>query len=241
MSDSRFLQHESCPSCGSKDNLARYSDGGAWCFGCKYRERGNTSLRSRIQSFQLPENRAGSLALPYDSSTELPTEALQWLYKYELTEQEIKEHGFIWSGSNGGIVMPCTTDSNSLVGYQIRRISTEHRQRYEIRGNKLQMSINSLKRTAGSHLIFVEDLLSAIKVARFTPCIPLYGSILPPELLEWSLKRFNRFSLWLDPDKRKECVKQCLNYSQKGYDIKPIFSNVDPKECSDVYINWISK
>ena len=30
---SKFIQHESCPSCGSKNNLARYDDGHATCFG----------------------------------------------------------------------------------------------------------------------------------------------------------------------------------------------------------------
>lgn len=36
--DSTFLQHEPCPECGSKDNLSRYSDGHAYCFGCEYYE-----------------------------------------------------------------------------------------------------------------------------------------------------------------------------------------------------------
>lgn len=38
-----FLRHEPCPKCGSKDNLARYDDGSAHCFGCQYNERGNGS------------------------------------------------------------------------------------------------------------------------------------------------------------------------------------------------------
>ena len=39
--DSQFLQHEPCPECGSKDNLARYDDGHAHCFGCGYYEHAN--------------------------------------------------------------------------------------------------------------------------------------------------------------------------------------------------------
>ncbi len=35
---SEFLRHEPCPSCGSKDNLARYTDGHAYCFGCDHYE-----------------------------------------------------------------------------------------------------------------------------------------------------------------------------------------------------------
>ena len=33
-----FVQHESCPECGSKDNLARYSTGQGYCFGCGHWE-----------------------------------------------------------------------------------------------------------------------------------------------------------------------------------------------------------
>jgi len=37
-SNSEFIGHEPCPSCGSKDNLARYDDGHGFCFGCSYYE-----------------------------------------------------------------------------------------------------------------------------------------------------------------------------------------------------------
>lgn len=33
-----FVRHEPCPKCGSRDNLSRYSDGHAFCFGCDHRE-----------------------------------------------------------------------------------------------------------------------------------------------------------------------------------------------------------
>jgi twinkle protein len=39
--ESEFVQHEPCPACGSKDNLARYSDGHGYCFGCKHYENGD--------------------------------------------------------------------------------------------------------------------------------------------------------------------------------------------------------
>ncbi len=38
--ESTFLHKEACPNCGSRDNLARYSDGHAFCFGCDYYEPG---------------------------------------------------------------------------------------------------------------------------------------------------------------------------------------------------------
>lgn len=40
-SDVIFIMHEPCPKCDSKDNLARYSDGHGYCFGCGHYEKGN--------------------------------------------------------------------------------------------------------------------------------------------------------------------------------------------------------
>ena len=46
LGESTFVQHEACPSCGSTDNLARYSDGHATCFsgGCDHYERGDGTI-----------------------------------------------------------------------------------------------------------------------------------------------------------------------------------------------------
>ena len=39
-----FVQHEPCPNCDSRDNLARYDDDSAYCFGCKYFETGGKEV-----------------------------------------------------------------------------------------------------------------------------------------------------------------------------------------------------
>jgi len=36
---SKFLRHEPCPQCNSKDNASRYDDGHLHCFGCGYQEQ----------------------------------------------------------------------------------------------------------------------------------------------------------------------------------------------------------
>ena len=41
--ESKFLHHNPCPQCGSKDNLGVYDDGHMYCFGCGYYESGNES------------------------------------------------------------------------------------------------------------------------------------------------------------------------------------------------------
>ena len=46
---SEFLRHEPCPKCGSKDNLARYDDGHAYCFGCEYYEHADGQEQQTVE------------------------------------------------------------------------------------------------------------------------------------------------------------------------------------------------
>ena len=51
MSD-RFLYHEECPKCGSKDNLAVYQNGGRHCFSpdCDYHVNGETGEETEVST-----------------------------------------------------------------------------------------------------------------------------------------------------------------------------------------------
>ena len=56
-SESEFLRHEPCPSCGSSDALARYTDGHGHCFSCLHYEHGDdttplpTTTNKRLMDF----------------------------------------------------------------------------------------------------------------------------------------------------------------------------------------------
>lgn len=56
--DSSFIGKEPCPECGSRDNLARYSDGHAYCFGCHHYEPADGETqhteRKRVSSDLIP-------------------------------------------------------------------------------------------------------------------------------------------------------------------------------------------
>ena len=49
--ESRCVDHVPCPACGSKDNLALYDDGHAWCFtpGCGYRVSKHNSQDDKVE------------------------------------------------------------------------------------------------------------------------------------------------------------------------------------------------
>lgn len=54
--DSQFIGHEPCPSCGSRDNLARYTDGHGYCFGCEHYEPGDGSETEAMEVAEVSEN-----------------------------------------------------------------------------------------------------------------------------------------------------------------------------------------
>lgn len=78
---SEFVGHEPCPSCGSSDALARYSDGHAYCFVCEHYERAEGSPQPRQQKGEKRMDfiRGESLALPSRKITEETARKFRYL------------------------------------------------------------------------------------------------------------------------------------------------------------------
>lgn len=53
---SKFLKHEPCPECGSKDNFARYDDGHGHCFGCGHQDQPPKDKPERMAPLPPPKN-----------------------------------------------------------------------------------------------------------------------------------------------------------------------------------------
>ena len=53
--EANFVQHEPCPKCDSKDNLARYDDGHGYCFGCSTYFPGNSAEVKEFPSSPMAE------------------------------------------------------------------------------------------------------------------------------------------------------------------------------------------
>ena len=56
--DNKYVRKEPCPECGSKDNLAVYSDGHAFCFGCSYRRPAPTEKKHKQKTYYSPRSLA---------------------------------------------------------------------------------------------------------------------------------------------------------------------------------------
>jgi DNA primase len=226
-----FIQHTNCPKCGSRDNLAEYTDG-FYCFGCGYKKQKNdlNSVRSRLQSEvggTMPSNE-----LDISTTNNIPIEPMQWLLQYNITKDDIKLYQIGWEPRKQMLVLLNTPE------YHQARNFSGYGPKYIAKGKKPLIFYN-----ISDTLVCVEDVISAIKIAKSNKnvcVIPLLGSIIPLELTETILKRFNKVFIWLDRDKAIEAVKQARNLKQKGIDSDVIITPKDPKEYSTGEINeWL--
>lgn len=71
-----LLRHEPCPACGSKDNLARYVDMSAYCFGCKHHEKSPEKTSGDFSRSRKDEPRMSEL-IPAGEYQDLPTRGLR--------------------------------------------------------------------------------------------------------------------------------------------------------------------
>lgn len=75
---SEFVGHEPCPKCGSQDNLARYTDGHGFCFGCQYYEHGDDTQESVVK----------------DNKMEFIEGDVSPLNKRKLTQETVEKWGY---------------------------------------------------------------------------------------------------------------------------------------------------
>lgn len=103
-----FVRHEECPACNSKDNLARYSDDSAYCFGCEHHEKGD----GEVSTVTKPKGNFTPLRGDY-----------QDLAERKLFEKTLRKFGYQLGTDNSGTpchIAPLYNTKGQLVAQKIR-------------------------------------------------------------------------------------------------------------------------
>lgn len=248
MSSNSFSHHESCPSCGSRDNVGVWEDGHKWCFGCGWGIPAykGMSVKDIKQKIRHEEKQKGypNVTLPFDFNYVIPNRALEWLQKYGITNEEINRERIGWSDSKQYLVFPVFDLYDNLLLWQGRYFGgNEAHPRFFTSGTP--ETVFKVVDTKGrpddgispmwssNFILLVEDYISAIKVGRQFPTMPLFGS-------EISLDRIRKLSdhvtslvMWLDRDKLRSAIK--VRYKALAYfnQVNVVVSSRDPKEYSN--------
>ena len=224
---SRFLHHEPCPECNSRNNVAVYDDGHKWCFGCGWHEQGTISLNRVFNSFK-PDNSSPS-TYPIDAQELMPVKPLKWLLKNHLTNEMIQKYVIQWSPQREMLVWLVYNPYGEMLAWQGRCFSPEAKTKYFIAGD-IHKDVCILGKGNSGTLVLVEDYISAIRVSDHYPCMPLFGSNCSTNVLESISRSFNKVVVWLDSDKLDNARKIAQKASMVGLDARVCYTPKDPKE-----------
>ena len=229
---SKFIKLGPCPHCGSSDARAEYENS-YWCFSCStYDSKNDTqSLRDRINKRTEQDVKITNGVL--DTIKDIPQKGMQWLLKYGISREEIAKYGISWEPAKRLLVL-----INNKGYWQARNFGFGN-YKYKSNGMKPLQIYGD-----GDTIVVVEDVLSAIKIARCryeSFCAsPLLGSSMPKQTMSQLTKQYKTIHVWLDRDKAKQAVNIRNQLRSLGVTSKAIITPKDPKEYNKTEIlNWL--
>lgn len=235
MPESKFLKHEPCPNCHSRNNLGVWDDGHKYCFGCGFYVPPTKSVdflkrRTKMEN----NNKDGDSALDVSSFTfSIPQHAQTWLKKYGITDQEVRHYGICWNSETDSLVFPVERGGQVVLTNERYFGKDPLFPKYRTYGHKALNRTYFNNPNTPNSLVIVEDFISAVKVARFASSIPLFGSTISAEAVKWVVGTFKSLRIWLDRDKASESLKEASKLSQWIPDTRTIITELDPKEYSN--------
>ena len=175
-------------------------------------------------------------------TAEIPDQPLNWLRKYGITDVEIRHYGIAWNPQTESLAFPVRRGGQVVLINERYFGKDPLHSKYRLYGHKaLNRTFFNNPNTPNS-LVLVEDFISAVKVARFASCIPLFGSTISADAVKWAVGSFTKLRIWLDRDKASESLKEASKLSQWIPDTRTVVSELDPKEYSNTeLINILKK
>lgn len=228
-----FLHHEPCPRCGSRDNLARYDDGSAWCFGCS-----KVEPRTHLPKFQEKDDEY--VQLDDDLCTDFAGHVVEWLARYGISVSEALKHGWRYAPKRDQLVFIWRDEKGNVALTQARNFWKGAKVKYFTVGSVEQVlpifQTSGLLRQLPRKLVVVEDVVSAAKIARQCDAMPCLGSTLSNGRLARLRASYDVLVPWLDEDKWKNAVNIADRAKLIGFTTKVVYTEKDPKEYEDHYI-----
>jgi hypothetical protein len=235
---SRFQSHEACPSCGSKDNLARYEGGSGYCFGCGRYEPGSLGATVTRSIRQVVDGRRESkdVVRPPPDDTDLggyPELVIEWIAKYGLSVSDLIFRDVGWSKNREQLIYQFYGEGDDLVLWQARnfRSGTGHKDRFFTSGSPADVIATYHSRKSTDTACLVEDCVSGIVVANSGSAdgIPCFSAAMPEKKLARIAKMYKKVFIWLDNDKFKESQKIARQLGLMGVTTRVIHTQEDPK------------
>lgn len=230
--DSTFIGHFPCPSCGSSDAYAEYSDGHGYCFACcKY-------FHSEDKKMESPKKEAKGL-IPI---SELSFSALNARGINKDTCQKLKYYVGYYNGKPCQVA--CYYDlQGNLVGQKLRFPDKT----FSIRGKISDCLFGSQLWESGKKIVITEGEIDALTVSQLQgnqwPVVSIpNGAQAAKKAIEANLEylsKFDQIILMFDMDEPgRKAVEDCCKVLPSG---KAYVANLPCKDPNECLLNGKSK
>ena len=228
------LKQTNCDNCGSSDAYTVYQDSSAYCFSCgKYK---NAGIKARLERHKVEVLSSKDIATTYWSKN-IPDIAMEWLNKYDLEKSELE--GLFWNYKTKSLVMPIWKNSKVVCASNRYFCDSVDAVKSKTEGHKPFITLfHELSDISCACL--VEDYISAIKVSRVIPTVPLLGSQVPNKHILFLASRHKNIFVWLDQNKISYSLKLAERLQLLGKSVKVIYTYKDPKYYNTEQISKIT-
>lgn len=234
-------KHLSCPRCKHNGCFTIYSDG-THCFSCKYTS--SEKYRDLFLEKTFPEKPETAVYTELPPKVSLSIDSLIFLekrginahlrFRYGIYEGLVYNH--VVRKTERRLVLPFWCDGKML-GYQARALDDQHPKYLGKLFFNNMGKIFYARNQKTDTIVVVEDILSAIRIAKFTHAVAIVGTSLDSAGFQLDkIRSFGprNFIIWLDGDDAGmraavKLKKQLLFYGK----VNVIYTRSDPKNLSD--------
>ena len=163
-----------------------------------------------------------------------------WLCtKFHLTPEEIQNNGWKFADQDQRVYMPIFNALGENTGAVLRDYTGVEKKKtilYHWRPTTHSAGhwprITDTAMLQHRPVVLVEDIVSAIRVARHCPAVALIGTEPSVDLIKYLVPRYRRVVLALDPDAYGRSMKHWRTYGLYFDNFEPIKLLEDPKDLS---------
>lgn len=191
-----------------------------------------------------PSERTYAIELPDTTVHALPTNMKAWLKQFHLTDDQIKDNFMAtYSYSTPRLVSLIRNPKGDLIFWQARDVITNQTPKYINQKGLLKPAQSYTRKTTDStHVIIVEDLISAIRLYSLGYDVhAVIGNRPSPEQTKYLQNLgVDYYILWLDPDIGGDQGAKFLKEKLKNYGMLLHISNeLEPKYRTDAEIHEV--
>ena len=191
-------------------------------------------MELRRRDKELAEQLSATVRLPWDFTTDIPIEAMLWLFKASITPYRARQMGIGYSEYYRRVIIPIY-QGTKLVYFQARALYKDQDIKYinpKVDRSAIGYWVFPEESNHG-RLIITEDILSAIRVGAFVPTLSALGTKLSTALANQAAE-YDHVTTWLDPDEAgitgAQDMRKLLGLTTQTSNI---VSELDPKNLTD--------